>query len=209
MEPSAFKDFFVASVGASAALIGLLFVAIAVEPGQIVGEESKAESRVVATSAFTAFVNVFFVSMVGTWPTGTGALGWSGIAVATGLGLSNTLGAGLHLWREQEGRERAFSRAALVAGLCFVYVLEIWFSYQLVEEPDSITRLSNLAGLMLGLYAIGLGRAWELLGAQDQGFLHVLFPRDDGKKARKPRETPEDASRRQREDGAEDPRGDG
>jgi hypothetical protein len=93
---------------------------------------------------------------------------------SNGLGVSNTLGVSLHPWREQEGRERAVSRAALVAG-SLVYLLEIWFCYRLIGEPDSIDRLAALGGLMLGLYGIGLARAWELLDAQDQDFLHVLF----------------------------------
>ena len=80
MEAKAFGDFFVASSGASAALIWLLFVAIAVEPGRIVGEDAPAEPRAVASGAFTAFANVFFVSLAGTWPASTGALGFVGMA---------------------------------------------------------------------------------------------------------------------------------
>ena len=175
MEKTAFTDFFIASTGASAALIGLLFVAIAVEPRSIVGEESPAESRAVASSAFTAFANVFFVSLAGTWPTSTGVVGYVGIAVAVGLGLSNTLGAGLNLWQELEDKRRFPSRVSLVAGSFIVYALEIWFSYRLTGEPASEDYLSALAALMMFMYGIGLGRAWELLGARDQGFLHSLF----------------------------------
>ena len=68
MVPEGAKEFFGASTGASATLIGLLFVAIAVEPGSIVGEESRVETRSRASSAFIALLNVFFISLAGTVP---------------------------------------------------------------------------------------------------------------------------------------------
>jgi len=66
--PEGAKEFFVVSTGASATLIGLLFVAIAVEPTSIVGEESPVETRSRASSAFIALLNVFFISLAGTVP---------------------------------------------------------------------------------------------------------------------------------------------
>ena len=30
--------------------------------------------------------------------------------------------------------------------------------------------------MLVALYAVALGRAWELLGARDQGWLKTLFP---------------------------------
>ena len=68
MVPEGAKEFFVVSTGASATLIGLLFVAIAVEPTSIVGEESPVETRSRASSAFIALLNVFFISLAGTVP---------------------------------------------------------------------------------------------------------------------------------------------
>jgi hypothetical protein len=38
--PEGLREFFTASTGASATLLGLLFIAIAVEPKSIVGEQS-------------------------------------------------------------------------------------------------------------------------------------------------------------------------
>ena len=67
MVPEGLRGFFTASTGASATLLGLLFVAIAVEPKRIFGERSQVESRSRASSAYTALINFFFISLLGTY----------------------------------------------------------------------------------------------------------------------------------------------
>jgi hypothetical protein len=59
------REFFTASTGASATLLELLSIAIAVEPKSIVGEQSPVESRSRASSAYTALINIFFISLLG------------------------------------------------------------------------------------------------------------------------------------------------
>jgi hypothetical protein len=58
-----FTSFFVASAGAGAALVGLLFVAISVNPGRNAGPSAPPERQAVAASAFTALINAFFFSL--------------------------------------------------------------------------------------------------------------------------------------------------
>src|SRR5258708_30910961 len=55
MVPEAFHDYFIASTGAGAALVGLLFVAVSIAPERTVMRSAPAERRAVALSAYTAF----------------------------------------------------------------------------------------------------------------------------------------------------------
>jgi hypothetical protein len=171
--PEALREFFVASTGASATLLGLLFVAIAVEPKSIVGEESPVESRSRASSAYAALINVFFISLFGTIPS-------SGLRVLplilAAVGLANTLSIGVNLWRELPHRRSALSsRAGLWLGSTVVYALELWFGWRIVRDPGNPARIYALAYLLIAVYAVALGRAWELLGASEQGLLRTLF----------------------------------
>ena len=57
MVPAAFHDYFVASTGAGAALVGLLFVAVPIAPERTVVNSAPVERQAVATSAYTALLN--------------------------------------------------------------------------------------------------------------------------------------------------------
>ena len=53
MVPSSYASFFDAASQAAGALIGLLFVVIALEPGKIVGDRAEPVPRRLAASSFT------------------------------------------------------------------------------------------------------------------------------------------------------------
>ena len=62
-----------------------------------------------------------------------------------------------------------------------VYVLQLWYALSLLRAPSDKDYLSALAFLLLGAYVVGLGRAWELLGAPQKGVLEWLSsPRAEG-----------------------------
>jgi multidrug transporter EmrE-like cation transporter len=170
--PEGAKEFFVASTGASATLIGLLFVAIAVEPGSIVGEESRVETRSRASSAFIALLNVFFVSLAGTVPpTNVGVVA----AILAVVGIVDTLGIGLSLLEEWSAIEAVRPSAVLMVGSFVIYALEFWNGWRVSWEPGNSEALYGLVYVLFVVYGVALGRAWELLGARDQSFLRSLF----------------------------------
>ncbi|MGH7142350.1 MAG: hypothetical protein ACREF5_02680 [Candidatus Saccharimonadales bacterium] len=59
----AYRSFFTASAGASAAFIGLLFVAVSFIDSEKVDEAVQLWRRVVANSSFAQLIDVFFVSL--------------------------------------------------------------------------------------------------------------------------------------------------
>jgi hypothetical protein len=193
--PEGLREFFTASTGASATLLGLLFIAIAVEPKSIVGEQSPVESRSRASSAYTALLNVFFISLLGTIR--TSGLGHVSLILAA-VGLANTLGIGVKLWRESPRRRRVLSSGVgLLLGSTVVYTLELWYAWQIVKDPGNTAQIYTLAYLLVALYAVALGRAWEVLGARQQGWLKTLFsPRsmDEGRKENRKGDNPEQSA---------------
>ncbi|HEV2139976.1 MAG TPA: hypothetical protein VGT01_02195, partial [Candidatus Dormibacteraeota bacterium] len=68
MVTAEYQPFFTASVAASAALIGLLFVSVSIAPERVFGEQSDVVRQARALSAFTALVNIFFISMTSLIP---------------------------------------------------------------------------------------------------------------------------------------------
>jgi hypothetical protein len=74
MVPPDLANFFIASVSAGGALLGLLFVAVSIAPEQIVASRAPMERQAVAASTFTALVNAFFVSLGALIPGVTGTI---------------------------------------------------------------------------------------------------------------------------------------
>jgi hypothetical protein len=68
MVPSNYASFFDAASQAGGALIGLLFVVIALKPGKIVGDRAEPTSRSLAGSSSIGLVNAFFVSLLALIP---------------------------------------------------------------------------------------------------------------------------------------------
>jgi hypothetical protein len=62
MIPERLANFYLATVGAGAALIGLLFVAISLHPERTLDRLAAPARRGVASGAFAALVNAFIVS---------------------------------------------------------------------------------------------------------------------------------------------------
>ncbi|MDQ5828758.1 MAG: hypothetical protein M3324_02550 [Actinomycetota bacterium] len=179
-----FDTFFAASAGASAALIGLLFVAVSrAEPGSVFGNEARADRHAAAAGAFTGLADAFFVSLGALIP----GANIGGIVLVVGaVALLGTLGLGRELWRNRFEGGRAGRGALLVLGGFVVYVLQLWYALSLLRAPSDKDYLSALAFLLLGSYVVGLGRAWELLGAPQKGILAwLLSPREQGDAGRK------------------------
>lgn len=183
MTPDIFANYFLASAGAGGALIGLLFVAVSIHPEYTLGGDAHPVRRGVASGAFTALTNAFFVSMSALIPlTNVG-----GIAVVVGvLDVIITLQLGLDLLRRansvraKSGRWGAVARvsATLVVSAA-LYGYEAAIGVDLLLHPRDMGLTLSLAELLLGVYAVGLARAWELLGGPGGMIARLLNPLQD------------------------------
>jgi hypothetical protein len=147
-------DFFVASVGAAAALIGLLFVAISIAPERIFGEAAESARRANAERAFSALGNVFFVSLAALLP----HIGPTIIIVFALLAIASIVRMAAVILRNG-GSWQHIGIISLA-----VYVLELWIALRVAANGLPADKLTFV---ILGLYVYALGIAWSLLGAKD------------------------------------------
>jgi hypothetical protein len=184
MIPVTFSNFFLAMAGAGAGLIGLLFVAISINPERVLGVEGQPEHQAMAESTFTALVNGFFLSCAALIP--VGGIGYVGMVFAA-LGLVATGRLALRLTRShlsaspsRRARWLRVWRISFINVISLVfYGYEFFISSQLTRSPLSIDRLVTLCDILLALYGVALVRAWELLGARRGGLTGWLNPLAD------------------------------
>jgi hypothetical protein len=176
MVPPEFLNFFTASTGAGAALVGLLFVAVSLAPEQIVTRRAPVERRAVAGSAFTALINAFFISLVALIPHfNFGTL----IVPISSLSLLTSLLQAWSLLRPRKGWQSFLRRAMLVCLSLGLYGLELRTAVGLITDPTQVGFVYGLLFVLLGIFVLGLTRAWELLGAHRYGLGGWLNPLQD------------------------------
>ena len=176
MVPPAFANFFIASASAGAALVGLLFVAVSLAPDKIVTRQAPQERQAVAGSAFTALINAFFLSLTALIPNINFGLV---IVPVSALCLVTSLIQAWPLLRRFKGWLSLLRRAFLVLLSVALYALELLNGFQLLIAPSQVGIVYGLVSCLIGAFALGLIRAWELLGAQRSGLMGWLSPLRD------------------------------
>src|SRR5437016_957574 len=156
MVPPELSNYFLATAGAGAALIGLLFVAVSIAPEHIVARRAPLERQAVAASTFTALVNAFFTSMGALIPRALG----STALVMSSLGLLNSLILGGNLLRHPKSWQNFLRRGFLIIVSLVIYGYEFYFAL-LLTTTSSVQYVYLIALLLLPVYGIGLTRAWE------------------------------------------------
>ncbi len=172
MVPEAFNNFFLASAGIGATLVGLIFVAVSIAPEHIVQANAPIERRAMAASSFSALLNAFFISFGALIPGIIGPL----TLVMSALGLTTSLLLSWNLLKERERWQNLVRRVFLILVSFIVYGFEFYCAILIVKEPNYVGNFYLLAGLLLGVYLIGLTRAWQLLGARRYGLGGWLSP---------------------------------
>jgi len=161
MVPPEYANFLIASTGASAGLLGLLFVSISIAPENVFGTTSDPGRRSLALSSFTALANAFFVSLGGLiprWSFGDMLLIAGLVAISQTLSLLRVVSG----WHVTGNLPRAIT--LFIAALT-IYGSEIYIGIRLINDPNDPSLVTGVLQLLLGVFAIGLARAWELLGA--------------------------------------------
>lgn len=180
MVPATYSNFFAAGANAGAALAGLLFLAVTVGPIPTVGRRAPVERNSVATSAFVALINAFIISLGALIPGANVGV----IALPAGVAaLVATARTGHDLAEGQHSVRATLRRLVLVGVSALLYGIEAWQSAQLLLKPDDPVAVGVLASILLPVFAIGVLRAWELVGAERHGFLARFSPLRDLDKA--------------------------
>jgi hypothetical protein len=160
-----FEDFFIASAGASAAILGLLVVAVSVVNADDANPATRELRTVLAGSAFVALVDIFLVSIVALTG-GSVVFGLSSLAMGA-LGLLATrrlipraMRAG-NFSRDSQTRELniAFAFISVAA-----YTLQLGLAIALLADSQSSGLQRALVLVIVALYCSALGRAWVVTG---------------------------------------------
>ncbi len=172
MVPESFNNFFLASAGIGATLVGLIFVAVSIAPEHIVQANAPIERRAMAASSFTALLNAFFISFGALIPGSIGSI----TLVMSALGLTTSQLLAWNLLKERERLQHVARRVFVIVVSFIIYGLEFYCAILITKEHDNVENFYMLTGLLLAVYGIGLTRAWQLLGARRFGIGSWLSP---------------------------------
>ena len=169
MVPADYVGFFVSSVGAAAALIGLLFVAVSIAPERIVARGAPLQARARAISAFTGLTNAFFISLMAQIPhlnLGTA------VVVVGSISLLSTAGTSYALLAGPGSGESRVSNVVFTLANSALYVSELLLvALPLWLRPTDAAPLFTLAFVLVGIYSASLARAWTLIGGGSTHFI--------------------------------------
>lgn len=160
-----YESFFITSAGASAAILGLLVVAVSVVNADDANPTTRELRTVLAGSAFVALVDIFIVSMVALTG-GSVVFGLSSLAMAV-VGLLATIRLVPRARRagnfSRTSRTRtlniAFASISVVA-----YSLQLGLAVALLAQTRSGALQHGLVLVIMALYCSALGRAWVVTG---------------------------------------------
>lgn len=160
-----YESFFSASAGASAALLGLLVVAVSIVNADDANSTTRELRTVLAGSAFVVLVDVFFVSIV--------ALTGGPVLLALGSIATAIVGL-LATWRLVPRAKRAGNFApssrnrnlnlAFASFSVVGYSAQLGLAVALLAETHSRGLQRALVLVIVSFYASALGRAWEVTG---------------------------------------------
>ena len=160
-----YESFFITSGGASAAILGLLVVAVSVVNADDANPKTRELRTVLAGSAFIALVDIFLVSMVALTG-GSVVFGLSSLAMAI-VGLVATIRliprakrAG-NFSRGFRARNLNIAFALISAG---AYSVQLGLAVALLARTQSAALQRALVLVIVALYCSALGRSWVVTG---------------------------------------------
>src|SRR5215203_4845542 len=158
MGPESFETFFLASAGTGGAFVGLLFVAISIGPRRTFGDSAVAGAlrQHLAEATFLTLLNGFVVS-----------------SIALLFARVHRHGSSRASWRHLL-RVISLSLIATV-----VFAIESLVGLRLILRPTDVDAYRWLGAIIIGLYALGMLRAWTLLGDPQHGWSGWLNPLQD------------------------------
>ena len=165
-----YESFFITSGGASAAILGLLVVAVSVVNADDENPTTRELRTVLAGSAFVALVDIFLVSIValtgGSVVFGLSSLAMAAVGlVATRRLIPRAKRAG-NFDRGLRARKQNIAFAAISVG---AYSVQLGLGVALLAKTHSAVLQRALVLVIVVLYGSALGRAWVVTGITRRG----------------------------------------
>ena len=165
-----YESFFTASAGASAAILGLLVVALSVVNADDANATTRELRTVLAGSAFVVLVDIFFVSIVALTG-GSVVFGLSSVAMAS-IGLLATRRL-IPRARRAGNFSRGFRTRRLNIAFASIsvvgYSAQLGLAIALLADSHSAALQRALVLVIVVFYGSALGRAWEVTGITRRG----------------------------------------
>lgn len=172
-----FQNFFLAIAGASAALIGLLFVAVSVAPEQVVGPRALALHQVRARMALSSFASTLVLSLIALMP--HAHIGWP----ATIIGTAGVLFFATSIRSLHSIPGGHTQRHALVLLVIFLLAMLVLMSAGIrsILDPHHSGPVSIAGIAAIALLVLGIDRSWELVGGHTAGLTGFITGRITGR----------------------------
>ncbi len=157
-------NFFIATAGASATLLGLLFVAIQLNM-EALAADPQSRWRALARSTFNHFVSIFILSLLMLFLSANDQVSSLMLMVVAGLGLIRLLLNWLPIWKRafQTRSERIIELAWWLASPAAAYLAMGFFAAEIVKGGPAPVHQQNIGYCIVGLFAITLRNSWKLL----------------------------------------------
>ena len=160
-----FDNFYTASAGASAALLGLMVVAISVVNTDDANLRTRELRTVLAGSSFIVLVDVFIVSMVALVG---GAVSVGSISIVLALvGLTATVRLVSRAWRAGNFSETTATRylnMTFAGSSLLGYSGQLGLAIALVVDSTNAGLQRAFVYLVIAFYISALARAWQVSG---------------------------------------------
>jgi hypothetical protein len=165
-----YQSFFITSAGASAAILGLLVVAVSVVNADDANPATRELRTVLAGSAFVALVDIFLVSIValtgGPAVFGVSSLAMSAVGLLATRRLIPRANRAGNFSPDSRSRTLNLAFASISIG---VYPTQLGLSAALLANTGSGGLLRALVLVIVALYCSALGRAWVVTGISRRG----------------------------------------
>jgi len=165
-----YESFFTASAGASAAILGLLVVAVSIVNADDANATTRELRTVLAGSAYIVLVDVFFVSLLALTG-GQRVLAWSSLGMAViGLLATRRLIPRAHRAGNFARTSRTRNLNIAFAAISVVgYTVQFGLAIALVVSTHSHALQRALVFVIVAFYGSALGRAWAVSGISRRG----------------------------------------
>src|SRR5689334_8568584 len=142
MIPESLTNFYLASAGIGATLVGLIFVAVSIAPERTVQANAPIERQAMAASSFTALLNAFFISLGALIPANIGYI----TLLMGSIGIVNSAFLGRALLKRSERWQVIVRRMLIIIVSFIIYGYEIYYAILIIKEPDNVGNVYTLAG---------------------------------------------------------------
>ena len=160
-----YESFFITSAGASAAILGLLVVAVSVVNADDANPTTRELRTVLAGSAFVALVDIFLVSIVALTG-GSVIFGLSSLAMAA-VGLEATrrlVPRAMRAGNFSRGFRARRLNITFASVSVAAYSAQLGLAVALLANTQSAALQRALVLVVVVFYGSALGRTWEVTG---------------------------------------------